>query len=333
MLENFHVPNAILFFSGKFSEFLYSDCPEDVILKTAIRIDHMHRHILTAHGSIAYLQFRTKKSKRYPYKCSDCNFYKPNENTCNQNTCQKNQEMAKGTRFDKSLTEKQKSALLDFNNFEVWSGSDSEDKAKEKSPEKPSSSKATDGQPIGAPDESTEKSTEAGSAKPSVKSGVFRQSEKTDESHCQAFNEDEMQLVPLLDSSTDENTVAADTTAVIKAEQGEQDLEVTGKCTYPATGKSNEPIVEVNCPKCGDKFNKISRLYRHIRTHYGDTAYLKARTTPHACMKWECGYCGFYYRHEKFHQSKACNDNRKLAKEGCPNVFHDGTRLKIKSRF
>ena len=316
-------------------------------MKTAIRIDHMHRHILTAHGSIAYLQFRTKKSKRYPYKCSDCNFYKPNENTCNQNTCQKNQEMAKGTRFDNSLTEKQKSALLDFNNFEVWSGSDSEEKDKEKSPEKPSSSKATDGQPIEVPDESTGKSTEAGSAKHSVKSGVFRQSKKADESHCQAFNEDEMQLVPLLDSSTDENTVAADTTAVIKAEQGEQDLEVTGmelnlgepvivktddtlqsKCMYPTSGKSNEPIVEVNCPKCGDKFTKISRLYRHIRTHYGDMAYLKARTTPHACMKWECGYCGFYYRHEKFHQSKACNDNRELAKEGCPNDFHDGTRLK-----
>ena len=37
-----------------------------------------------------------------------------------------------------------------------------------------------------------------------------------------------MQLVPMLDSSTDENTVSADTTAVIKAEQSEQDLEVTG---------------------------------------------------------------------------------------------------------
>ena len=72
---------------------------------------------------------------------------------------------------------------------------------------------------------------------------------------------------------------------------------------------------------------KMCRLYRHIRTHYGDMAYLKARTTPHACMKWECGYCGFYYRHEKFHQSKACNDNRKLAKEGCTNDFHDGAQL------
>ena len=317
-------------------------------MKTLIRIDHLHRHILTAHGSIAYLKFRTQKSKRYPYKCADCNFYKPNENTCNQNTCQKNQEMAKGTQFDMSLTEKQKSALLDFNNFEVWS--DSEDKAKlicqEKSPEKPSSSKTSDDRPEDVTTESTGKSSEDKSAKPSVKSGVFRQSDKTDKSDCEAFNEDEMKLVPLLDSSTDEKAVAADTTEVIKAEQGEPDLEMTGmelslgepvivksdetsqpKCTYPATGKSNEPIVEVNCPKCGDKFSKISRLYRHIRTHYGDMAYLKARTTPHACMKWECGYCGFYYRHEKFHQSKACNDNRKLAKEGCTNDFHDGAQL------
>ena len=62
------------------------------------------------------------------------------------------------------VTEKQKSALIDFNNFEVWSGTDSEDKDKEKSPEKPSSSKATDGQPIEVPDESTEQSIEAGSA-------------------------------------------------------------------------------------------------------------------------------------------------------------------------
>ena len=196
-------------------------------MKTLIRIDHLHRHILTAHGSIAYLKFRTQKSKRYPYKCSDCNFYKPNENTCNQNTCQKNQEMAKGTQFDMSLTEKQKSALLDFNNFEVWS--DSEDKAKlicqEKSPEKPSSSKTTDDQPIEVPIESAEKSSEDKSAKPSVKSGVFRQSDKTDKSDCEAFNEDELQLVPLLDSSTDEKVSPAEKIAV-KAEQVTQTLKL-----------------------------------------------------------------------------------------------------------
>ena len=304
----------------------------------------MHRHILTAHGSIAYLKFRTQKSKRYPYKCSNCNFYRPNENVCHKNTCQMNQEMAKGTRFDKSLTEKQKSALLDFNNFEVWSGSDAEDKAKvicqEKSPEQPSTSESTGTTKSAEPltespssESHAEKITE--SAKQNVKSGVFRSSDKTDDSNCEAFNEEEMQLVPLLDSSIDKTTE----TTVVKAEQGEPDVEVTGmelSLGEPAViksdntlqpkileykAKSNEPIVEVNCPKCGDKFKKISKLYRHIRTHYGDMAYLKARTTPHACMKWECGYCGFYYRHEKFHQSKACNDNRKLAKEGCPNDF------------
>ena len=310
----------------------------------------MHRHVLTAHGSIAYLKFRTQKSKRYPYKCSDCNFYRASENVCQKKTCQKNQEMAKGTRFDASLTEKEKSALLDFNNFEVWSGSDTDDKAelfcegKIASPK--TSSKPPDGPSVEPSAEtstenlSKEKSTEG--AKQNVKSGVFRKPEET--SGCEGFNEDEMQLVPLLETSANEDK--ADATSGIKAEKTSEqpDVEMTGMeltlgdpiviksdnlevnsddpRMLQANGKKrNAPFIEVSCPKCGDTFNRTDKLYKHILNHYGKMAYLKARTTPHACMKWECGYCGFYYRHEKYHQSKMCEVNQKFAKAGVPFLF------------
>ena len=153
-----------------------------------------------------------------------------------------------------------------------------------------------------------------------------------------------MQLVPL--SESNENQGTADTSVTIKEEQTEPDVEVTGmelslgdpmviKSDNNGDGvgdnvvatsmggdkkpyKRHAPFIVVTCPKCGDSFNRTDKLYKHILNHYGKMAYLKARTTPHACMKWECGYCGFYYRHEKYHQSENCEKNREFAKAGCP---------------